>query len=207
MWSLYGKATLETLTQQHVPCLSWFCVIGREDDGATEGLSNNVFPLLSNRNISPGVWPQRSVLSVNKGPWQTHSINQFFSHTSLCSFSSFAHSPRALSHSDITTAQGYIALDLLSPGGQLTPYTGRTITKEYWHSKTDCQANRLFTTLAEIRFYRIILSSQTAIQQIVIAHRVWVNKGYLQNVAITVKVTVWLVGISIQFVISILDAH
>lgn len=83
--SLCGKKRSASNTPSTVSprCAVALCNAG---DGAAEGLSNNISPLLSSRNISPGVWPQRLALPVNTGPWQTHSINQCFSHTSSLPF-------------------------------------------------------------------------------------------------------------------------
>lgn len=73
------RSTSNTPSTVSPRCAVALCNAG---DGAAEGLNNNISPLLSSRNISPGVWPQRLALPVNTGPWQTHSINQCFSHTS-----------------------------------------------------------------------------------------------------------------------------
>lgn len=87
-WKQWG-AWMEKRSSSHTPstvsprCAVALCNAG---DGAAEGLSNNISPLFSSRNISPGVWPQRLALPVNTGPWQTHSINQCFSHTSSLPF-------------------------------------------------------------------------------------------------------------------------
>lgn len=87
-WKQWRACTEKRSASDTPSTVSPRCAVALCDaaDGAAEGLSNNISPLLSSRNISPGVWPQRLALPVNTGPWQTHSINQCFSHTSSLPF-------------------------------------------------------------------------------------------------------------------------